>query len=121
VARRQTPVLRNLDDPLRILGFLSLRSCGLVLFFFAGLHALEALFGLLSLVFGTWAFLAELGASGVLAVLLSVAERADDEHLVPSAIRYLLGRPWTVLYSGGRADHHRRPELQRILDAPFRH
>lgn len=119
MARRQTPVLRNLDDPLRILGFLSLRSCGLVLLFFAGAHALEALFGLLSLLFGTWAFLVELAASGMLAVLLSVAERADDEHLVPSAIRYLLARPWAVLYSGGKAAHDRRPERERILDGSF--
>ena len=38
MARRQTAVLRNLDDPLRVLGLLSLRSCGLVLFLFAALH-----------------------------------------------------------------------------------
>jgi hypothetical protein len=107
MARRQTSVLRNLDDPLRVLGFLSLRSCGLVLLFFAGLHSLEAVFGVVSVVFGSWAFLVELGATALLAVGLSIAERTDDEYLVPSALRYYLTRPRTTLYSGGRADHGR--------------
>jgi hypothetical protein len=121
MARRQTAVLRNLDDPLRVLGFISLRSCGLVLFFFAAAHSMEALFGLISLVFGTWAFLVELGAAGALAVVLSLAERADDEHFVPSAIRYFLSRPWAVLHSGATAHHHRRPEIQRVFDAARSH
>jgi hypothetical protein len=117
MARRQTTVLRNLDDPLRVLGFLSLRSCGLVLVFFAALHSLEALLGVMSLLAGSWAFLAEIGATGLLAVGLSIAERTDDEHLVPSAIRYYLSRPHAVLYSGGRAEHDRGHRLEHILDA----
>ena len=118
MARRQTPVLRNLDDPLRVLGLLSLRSCGLVLFFFAALHSLEAVTGIVSLLTGTWAFLAELAASAGLAVVLSVAERTDDEHLVPSAIRYYLSRPAGLLYSGGKAAQGHR--LEGVFDARSR-
>src|SRR5262245_10862081 len=103
MARRQTPVLRNLDDPLRVLGLLSLRSCGLVLFAFAALHGVEAASGLLTVLTGGWAFLAELLVAAAVAFVLSVAERTDDEHLVPSALRFYLSRPRTVLYSGGRA------------------
>jgi hypothetical protein len=115
MARRQTPVLRNLDDPLRVLGLLSLRSCGLVLFFFAALHGVEATTGLVSLLTSGWAFLAELVAAGAVAVLLSVAERTDDEHLVPSALRFYLGRPGSALYSGGKATPSHG--LERVFDA----
>ena len=121
MARRQTLVLRNLDDPLKVLGFLSLRSCGLVLIVFAALHGVEALFGLVSLLVGTWAFLVELGLAAALGVLLHIAEGADDEYLVPSALRYFLDRPWTVLYSGGRAEHQLHGERERILHALLRH
>jgi hypothetical protein len=98
MARRQTPVLRNLDDPLKVFGLLSLRSCGLVLVFFSALYAVETALGLLSLAFRSWAFLAQIGLSGLLAIGLSVAERMDDEHLVPSAVRFFLRR--RVFYSG---------------------
>jgi hypothetical protein len=121
MARRQTPVLRNLDDRLKVLGFLSLRSCGLVLIAFAAVHGVEALFGLVSLLVGTWAFLLELGLAAALGVVLHIAERADDEHLVPSALRYLLDRPWAVLYSGGRAEHQHRGERERILHGFLHH
>jgi hypothetical protein len=115
MARRQTPVLRNLDDPLRVLGLLSLRSCGLVLFLFAAVHAVEAVTGLLSLLTSGWAFLAELVAAGGAAVVLSVAERTDDEHLVPSALRFYASRPGSVLYSGGKATPSR--ELEGVFNA----
>src|SRR5262245_12066781 len=114
MARRQTPVLRNLDDPLRVLGLLSLRSCGLVLLVFAAIHGVEAVTGLVSLLTGGWAFLAELLAAAAVGFVLSVAERTDDEHLVPSALRFYLSRPGAVLYSGGQA----APEhgLERVFD-----
>ena len=115
MARRQTPVLRNLDDPLRVLGLLSLRSCGLVLFLFAALHGVESVTGLLTLLTGGWAFLAELLAAAAAAFVLSVAEQTDDEHLVPSALRFYLSRPATVLYSGGQAAREHR--LERVFDA----
>jgi len=121
MARRQTLVLRNPDDPLKVLGFLSFRSCGLVLIAFAALHGVEALFGLASLLVGTWAFVVELGLAAALGVVLHIAERADDEHLVPSALRYFLDRPWSVLYSGGRAEHQLRSEREWIFNALLRH
>jgi hypothetical protein len=38
---------------------------------------------------------------------LAVAERDDDEHLVPSAIRYYVS-PWCVLSSRGQLGEIRR-------------
>ena len=47
--RRQTEVLRNLDDPLK-LGPLTVRSWGVVLVAFSALAAVDQLTGLLSLL-----------------------------------------------------------------------
>jgi hypothetical protein len=109
--KRKAPVLRNLDDPLRVFNLLSLRSCGLVLFSYALFHALELAFSLFSLAFGSFAFLGELGLASLVAIGLAAAERSDDEHLVPSAIRYYAGRPWRRVYTGlareGRETHGR--------------
>jgi hypothetical protein len=104
MTRRQSECYRNLDDPLKILSLLTVKSCGLVLLFYGWAVAGELLFGLWSLLFGDWSFLAQIGAAGVLAAGLAYAERHDDEHLVPSAIRYYASRRWRVLYSGARAD-----------------
>ena len=49
--RRQSECFRNLDDPLKIFSLLTVKSCGLVLLFYAGTVASELLFGLWSLVF----------------------------------------------------------------------
>ena len=100
MARRSSPVLRNLDDPLRILNLLSLRSCALVLVVYAGANALEVLLGLFTLLFGGLAFLGELGVAALVACVLALAERSDDEHLVPSALRYYASGSWRVLWSG---------------------
>src|SRR5262249_60859669 len=80
--RRQTECFRNLDDPLKIFGLLTVKSCGLVLVFYAGTAATELVFGLWSLFFREWSFLAQLGAAGLLAAVLAYTERHDDEHLV---------------------------------------
>ena len=100
MTRRQSECFRNLDDPLKIFSLLTVKSCGLVLLFFAATVASELLFGLCSLLFADLSFLAQIGAAGLLALVLSYAERHDDEHLVPSAIRYYVSRRWRVLYSG---------------------
>jgi hypothetical protein len=100
MARRQTPVLRNLDDPLRVLNLLSLRSCGLVLVAYGVANGLEAALGLFSLVFGGFAFLAELGVAALVGLGLALAERSDDEFLVPSALRYYWTGTPRVLWSG---------------------
>ena len=113
--RRSSECLRNLDDPLKVFSVLTIKSCGLVLLFYAGAVATELVFGLWSLVFGPWSFLGQLGAAGVLAVALAIAEKHDDEHLVPSAIRYYASRRWLVLYSGGCGDDYRGHSLETLV------
>lgn len=107
MARRQSPVLRNLDDPLRVLNLLSLRSCGLVFVSYALANVLEVTLGIFTFAFGSLAFLGELGLPTIVGVALALAERTDDEHLVPSAMRYYLSRRSSTLYSGA-APHDAR-------------
>ncbi len=113
--RRQSECFRNLDDPLKIFSLLTVKSCGLVLLFYAGAVLSELLFGLFSLLVGDWSFLAQIGASALLGVILAFAERHDDEHLVPSAIRYYVSRRWRVLYSGGRAHAYAGHPLEELV------
>jgi hypothetical protein len=107
MARRQAAVLRNLDDPLRVLGLLSLRSCGFVFLSYAGAAALELALGLFTAAFGSLAFLGELGCAAIVAFVLGLAERTDDEHLVPAAIQYYLDSPGRVVWSGHGSDRLR--------------
>ncbi len=104
MARRQTEVLRNLDDTLKILNFLTMRSCGLVLMFYSLFYGAELLFSAFSLLFGAAGVLVQFFLTGLCAVALSWVERHEDEHYVPSAIRYYVSRPWRVLYAGGQTD-----------------
>jgi hypothetical protein len=121
MTRRQSECFRNLDDPLKIFSLLTVKSCGLVLLFYGGTVAAELLFGLCSLVFGDWSFLAQLGAALVVAVALACAERQDDEHLVPAAIRYYASRRWRVLYSGGRGERYAGHPLEDLVEGgPWR-
>jgi len=113
--RRQSECFRNLDDPLKIFSLLTVKSCGLVLLFYAGALLSELLFGLFSLIVGGWSFLAQIGASALLGVILALAERHDDEHLVPSAIRYYASRRWRVLYSGARAHAYAGHPLEGLV------
>src|SRR5436190_2251820 len=71
---------------------------------FTVLYALEAAFGLLSLPFQSWAFLAEIGIAALAAMGLGAAERFDDEHLVPAVLAYYLSGRGAVLYSGAAAE-----------------
>jgi hypothetical protein len=114
--RRQSECFRNLDDPLKIFSLLTVKSCGLVLLFYAGAVAAELLFGLWSLLFREWSFLAQLGAAGILGAVLAYTERHDDEHLVPSAIRYYASRRWRVLYGGARADQYVGHALEGLVE-----
>jgi hypothetical protein len=119
--RRQSECFRNLDDPLKIFSLLTVKSCGLVLLFYAATVVTELLFGLWSLLFAEWSFLAQLGAAALLGVVLAYAERHDDEHLVPSAIRYYVSRRWRVLYSGARADRYAGHPLEGLVEGgPWR-
>jgi len=121
MTRRQSECYRNLDDPLKILSFLTVKSCGLVLLFYAGTVVSELVFGLWSLLFSDWSFLAQIGAAAVLAAGLAYAERHDDEHLVPSAIRYYVSRRWRVLYSGAVTDAYTDHPFERLVEGgPWR-
>jgi hypothetical protein len=119
--RRQTEVLRNLDDSLRVLNFLTLRSCGLVIAFYGLASGAELLLGLWTAFLGPAGFVAPLAAAAVVAVALSWIERHDDEHYVPSAIRYLAARPWRFVYGAcafrpsapASTDGHRIAQLLR--------
>jgi len=121
MTRRKSECFRNLDDPLKIFSLLTVKSCGLVLLFYAGAVATELLFGLWSLVFREWSFLAQLGAAGLLGAVLAYTERHDDEHLVPSAIRYCASRRWRVLYGGARGDQYIGHPLEGLVEGgPWR-
>ena len=117
MTRRQSECFRNLDDPLKIFSLLTVKSCGLVLLFYGVTVASELIFGLWSLVFEDWTFLGQLGAAGLLAVVLVYAERHDDEHLVPSAIRYYVSRRSRVLYSGARAAASQGHPFAKLIEA----
>lgn len=104
MARRQTEVLRNLDDNLKLLNFLTLKSCGLVVVFYSLCYGLELFLKPFSLLVGNWSALVQFGLTGVFALALSWIEKHEDEHYVPSALRYYQSRPWRVLYAGGRAE-----------------
>jgi hypothetical protein len=119
--RRQSECFRNLDDPLKIFSLLTVKSCGLVLLFYAGAVATELLFGLWSLVFREWSFLAQLGAAGLFAAILVYTERHDDEHLVPSAMRYYASRRWRSLYGGACPDRYVGHPLEELVEGgPWR-
>lgn len=121
MTRRRSECYRNLDDPLKIFSLLTVKSCGVVLLFYAGTVATELVFGLWSLLFHGWSFLAQLGAAAILAIALVCAERYEDEHYLPAAIRYLVSQRWRTLYSGGCADDYRSNPLERIVQGgPWR-
>lgn len=117
MAKRQSDVLRNLDDTLKLFGVISLRSCGLVIMFFSVAFGLEWGLKLWSLVFGGAAILMVVGVTAALLVALAIVENREDENLVPSAIRYYLRRPWRVIYSGARNDDHAGRSLAEVLGA----
>ena len=81
----------------------------------------ELFFGLWSLLFREWSFLAQLGVAGLFAAVLAYTERHDDEHLVPSAIRYYASRRWGVLYGGARDDPYVGHPLEGLVEGgPWR-
>ena len=121
MTRRQSECYRNLDDPLKIFSLLTVKSCGLALLFYAAAVASELLFGLCSLLAGDWSFLAQIGVAVALGMCLAYAERHDDEHLVPSAIRYYASRRWRVLYGGARAYRYAGHPLEGLVEGgPWR-
>jgi hypothetical protein len=118
--RRRSECLRNLDDPLKVFSLLTIKSCGLVVMFYAAAVASELVFGIWSVVFGPWSFLGQLGAAGLLAIGLAIAEKHEDEHFVPSAARYYLSRRWRILYGGACGDDFRGHSFENIEGGPWR-
>ena len=115
MARRQTEVLRNLDDNLKVLNFLTLKSCGLVVMFYSLCYGLELFTGVFSFFFGVLGVISQFGLTAVVAVALSWVEKHEDEHYVPSAIRYYQSRPWRVLFAGARAGKTERHRVWEVL------
>jgi hypothetical protein len=115
--RRQTGVLRNLDDPLK-LGPLTVRSWGVVLVAFSVLAAVDQLTGLLSLLppFRLGMVWEVLGAAAT-ALTLAYMERHEDEHFVPSLIRFYLSRPERFVYSAAANERLAGHPLQMVLRA----
>ncbi len=115
--RRRTEVLRNLDDPLK-LGPLTVRSWGVVLLCFSALAALEQLTGLLSLLppFRLGMLWEVLGAAATGLVLIYV-ERHEDEHFVPSLIRFYASRPGRFVYGAATNERFAGHPLEWLLAA----
>ena len=116
MTRRQSECFRNLDDPLKIFSILTVKSCGLVLLFYGAAVATELVFGLWSFLLGPWSFLGQLGAAAFLALVLVYTERHDDEHFVPSAIRYYVSRRSRVLYGGARTDAYEGHVFEKLME-----
>jgi hypothetical protein len=112
--RRQTGVLRNLDDPLK-LGPLTVRSWGVVMVAFSALAAVD-LTGLLSLLppFRLGMVWEVLGAAAT-ALSLAYMERHEDEHFVPSLIRFYLSRPGRFVYSAAAIERLAGHPLEMVL------
>ncbi len=113
--KRQTEVLRNLDDPLK-LGPLTVRSWGVVLVAFSALAAVDQLTGLLSLLppFRLGMLWEVLGAAAT-ALTLGYMERHEDEHFVPSLIRFYLSRPGRFVYGAAANERLVEHPLERVL------
>jgi len=113
--RRRSEVFRNIDDSLKVMGFLSMKSLGLLFVLYLLSYALDVTLGFWRLLFGRAGVLVELCLFGCIAFALAYAERQDDEHLVPAMVRYWLSRRWAVLYSGAALDGWPRHELEQAL------
>jgi hypothetical protein len=109
--RRRSEVLRNLDDPLKVMGLLTPRSCmSLGVIFLAGFSVMLLVGGLgfvnMALLL---AFLSVLGSA------LAVAEKQTDEHHLWAACRYAVSGRWRVLYSGGHRPHRQCQAADLLL------
>ena len=113
--RRQTEVLRNLDDALK-LGPLTVRSWGVVMLSFSALAALEQLTGLLSLLPPfRLGMLWEVFGAAATGLALVYVERHEDEHYVPSLIRFHASRPGRFVYGAAVSERFRGHPLEHVL------
>jgi hypothetical protein len=110
--RRRSEVLRNLDDPLKVMGLLTPRSCMVLgVLFLAGFVVM-----LLAGALGFVNMVLLLALLGTLAAALAIAEKQTDEHHLWAGSRYFLSGRARVLYSGGYRPH-RRPHATDLLIA----
>ena len=114
MARRRTDVLRNLDDPVRLAGVLSVQSAGLLLALTMLLVLFDLLFGWTKLL-GPAGFLVLLGVVGLAASALAFIERHDDQHLVPAALRYYLQRLGSGVFSPAVIDGFPPRNLEHVF------
>ena len=113
--RRQNAVLRNLDEPLKLFGLLTMRSCALLLFFYSACYMLDLTLGVWSWMFGDLSLLGILGLTGLVGIVLVHVERQEDEHHVPGMIKFYLSRPGRFIYSGGKSDTFSGHEFTSLL------
>jgi hypothetical protein len=109
--RRRSEVLRKLDDPLKVLGVFTPRSCMLLAgVYVGGLLCLLAVNGLtLTNTFGLLLLVAVLGLT------VAAIEKQTDEHYVWAALRYLTSQRWRYVYSGGYRPPYRLHESELLL------
>ena len=113
--RRQSEVLRNLDDRLRVFGLLSFKSLLLLVALYQLNVAVDLLTGFWRAAFGRFGILLETALFAGLGLLLAIVERQDDEHLVPAMVRYGIERPWRWIFTGFAADGWKPPRLDWIV------
>jgi hypothetical protein len=119
--RRRSEALRNIDDTLKVMGVLSMKSLSLLFALYGISYALDVSFGVFRLLFGGAGVLVEGLAFTVAALGLAYAERQDDEHLVPAMLRFFADRRSRALYSGARPDgwpHHRGEQVLGARGTP---
>lgn len=118
--RRQSEVYRNIDDPLKVMGVLSLKSCSMLVALYGVSYVLDFVTDFWRRAFGPGAFLLELALFAAVAFVLMYAEKHDDEHLVWSMLRYWASRRTRVLYCGARPDGWPVSDLEWVFVARAR-
>jgi hypothetical protein len=104
MARRERVVKKLLDEPLKVLDLLTVRSCALVLFAFVATYLVGLLSGLWTRMGGHWGTLGPLVVAVPLAFVLRLVEANEDEHVAFAAIRFYLSRRTRCLFTAGCSD-----------------
>lgn len=115
MARRKTQVLRKLDDPVKLGGVVTVRTAGLLCLSTVTTLYSEVTLSLFSGLFGRRAGLpVMLVIIASLALALVAAERHEDEHFVPSLVRYYASGRWRGVFAAGVVAPCRRPALRPL-------
>ena len=82
MARRSRPVRKLLDEPLKVAGLLTLRSCGVVFCVYGVCYfVLELMFGLWSRLLGGWSLFGPIACAVAVGAILRLAEVNVDDFL----------------------------------------